>query len=75
MGILTLQQDRQFVITSDRNMSDAPVNRPPKGKPSSNYLVWTGAGWSPTQSDAITFATLDLADDYVKANYKQLSGT
>jgi hypothetical protein len=75
MGILTLQQDGKYVISSDRSMTDAPVNRPPKGKPSGEYEVWTGDAWSSLKTDAMTFATLDEADEYVKANYRLLSGT
>jgi hypothetical protein len=75
MGILTLQQDGKYVITSDRNMTDAPVNRPPKGKPQGDYEVWTGSSWSTQKSEALTFRTLDDADEYVKSNYRHLSGT
>ena len=74
MGILTLQQDGKYVISSDRSITDAPVNRPPKGKPSGDYQVWTGDSWSLVKIDATTFDTLDVADEYVKANYPRLSG-
>ena len=74
MGILPLQQDGKYVIASDRGMTDAPVNRPPKGKPFGDYQVWTGDRWSLVKTDATTFDTLDDADEYVKANYKRLSG-
>ena len=74
MGILTLQQGGKYVISSDRSMSDAPVNRPPKGRPSGDYQVWTGDTWSLVKADAMTFGTLDQADEYVKANYRRLSG-
>jgi hypothetical protein len=74
MGILTVQQGTRFVISSDRSMADAPVNRPPKGKPSGDYQVWTGDTWSLVKTDAMTFGTLDQADEYVKANYRRLSG-
>ena len=73
MGILTLQQDGKFVITSDRSMTDAPVNKPPKGRPSGNYQVWTGDAWSLVKTDALSFGSLDEADEYVKANYRRLS--
>ncbi len=75
MGILTLQQSGKYVISSDRSMTDAPVNRPPKGKPSDVYQVWTGGAWSLVKTDAMTFGTLDEADEYVKANYRLLSGS
>jgi len=74
MGILTLEQDGKYVISSDRGMGDAPVNRPPKGKVSANYQVWSGDGWTEVQADAATFGTLDEADEYVRANYRRLSG-
>jgi hypothetical protein len=75
MGILTLQQDGKYVITSDRSMSDAPVKKLPKGRPSGNYQVWTGNTWSLLKTDAMTFGTLDEADEYVKANYPRLSSS
>jgi hypothetical protein len=74
MGILTLRQGEEFVITSDRSTSDAPVKRPPKGGPSASYLVWTGDAWSLAKTDAMTFGTLDAADEYVRVNYRRLSG-
>jgi hypothetical protein len=74
MGILTLQQDGKYVISSDRSITDAPVSRPPKGRPSGDYQVWTGDSWSLVKTDATTFDTLDEADEYVKANYHRLSG-
>jgi hypothetical protein len=73
MGILTLQQDGKYVISSDRSITDAPVNRPPKWRPSSDYQVWAGDRWSLVKTDAMTFVTLDDADEYVKANYSRLS--
>lgn len=73
MGILTQRQNEKYVISSDRSITDAPVNRPPKG-PSSDYQVWTGDSWSLVKTDATTFGTLDEADEYVKANYRRLSG-
>ncbi len=75
MGILTLQQGDKYVISSDRSMTDAPVNRPPKGRPSGNYQVWTGDKWSLVKTDAMVFRTMDEADEYVKANYRLLSGS
>jgi hypothetical protein len=74
MGILTLQQDGKYVISSDRSITDAPVSRPPKGKPSTDYQVWMGDSWSLVKTDATTFDTLDEADEYVKANYHRLNG-
>jgi len=74
MGILTLEQGGKYVISSDRLVTDAPVNRPPKGRPLGDYHVWTGDRWSSLKSDAKTFETMKAADEYVKANYRLLSG-
>jgi hypothetical protein len=74
MGILTLQQDGKYVISSDRSITDAPVNRPPKGRPSGDYHVWTGDSWSLVKTEAAIFNSLDEADEYVKTNYRRLSG-
>jgi hypothetical protein len=74
MGILTLEQDGKYVISSDRRVTDAPVNRPPKGRPSGDYQVWTGDRWSLVRSEAMTFVSLGEADEYVKANYRRLTG-
>jgi hypothetical protein len=74
MGILTQEQDGKYVISSDRSITDAPVSRPPKGKRSENYQVWSGDGWSMVQANATTFGPLDEADEYVRANYRRLSG-
>ena len=74
MGILTLQQDGKYIVSSDRSMTDAPVNRPPKSTPSGEYQVWTGDSWSLVKSDATIFGTLAEADEYVKVNYRRLTG-
>ena len=74
MGILTLQQDGRYVISSDRSTTDAPVKKAPKARLSGGYQVWTGKAWSLVKSDAMNFDSLDDADEYVKANYAQLNG-
>jgi len=75
MGIQTLQRGGRYVITSDRNLTDALTSRAPKPKLSGDFReVWTGEAWSLVQADAMTFDTLDDADEYVKANYARLSG-
>ena len=74
MGILTLQQDGKYVISSDRSITDAPLKRAQKTRPTGDYQVWTGDSWSLVKTDAMTFVTLDEADEYVKANYGCLSG-
>ena len=73
MGIMTRPQGEQFIITSDRNLNDAPINRAPK-KSSDFSWVWTGSEWSTTLADAKRFPSLDQADEYTKANYARISG-
>jgi hypothetical protein len=74
MGIMTRKLGMEYVIGSDRSVSDAPVNRAPKSRPSGSYEVWTGEIWSPVMTEAKTFGTLDDADEYVRANYKKVTG-
>jgi hypothetical protein len=74
MGILTLLQGQVYVISSDRSMTDAPIKKPLKSRPSGNYQVWAGDTWSLVKTDAMTFGSLDEADEYVRANYSRLSG-
>jgi hypothetical protein len=74
MGILTRKQGTDYVIGSDRNTTDAPTNRAPKGRSSSDSMaVWTGEAWSAQTTDAMTFATLDDADEYVRANFAKVT--
>src|SRR5258708_1223725 len=74
MGILTRKQWPHYVISSDRSHTDAPTSRPPKGRPSANFAVWTGDSWSEVMTDAMTFETLDSADEYVRANFSKVTG-
>ena len=74
MGIMTRKLGTEFVIGSDRSASDAPSNRPPKGRPSESYEVWTGKNWSAVMTEAQTFGTLDAADDYVRVNFAAVTG-
>ena len=74
MGILTRRQGTGFVIGSDRSATDAPTTRPPKGRLSDSIAVWTGETWSPEMTEAMTFDTLDAADEYVRANYAKVAG-
>ena len=73
MGLLALQQGENVVITSDRKAGDVRTSRPPKGKPTDTYEVWTGSGWSAETTAAKAFGTLDLADEYIRANFGQLT--
>ena len=74
MGILTRKQGTGFVIGSDRSATDAPTTRPPKGRLSESIAVWTVESWSAVMTEAMTFDTLDDADEYVKANYSKVAG-
>ena len=72
MGILTRRQGVQYVVTSDLTGVEPSTRRAP-ARLSSVYLVWTGAGWSANLDEALNFASIDDADEYVRANYEQLS--
>jgi hypothetical protein len=71
MGILTRKQGEQFVISSDHTAGVAST-RPPR-RLSESYQVWTGSVWSLSTAEALTFESLDDADEYVRTNYQKLS--
>ena len=73
MGILTRQQGDAFVITSDRAFGALPTTRAPT-RLTEVYEVWTGTCWSTTREEAISFRSLDAADEYVRANYATVAG-
>jgi hypothetical protein len=75
MGILTRKQGTSFVIGSDRSSTDAPTTRPPKGRLSESIAVWTGENWSAVMNEAMTFETLDDADEYVASFHQQSRGS
>jgi hypothetical protein len=35
--------------------------------------VWTGDAWSADNDTALLFESLDIADEYVRANYSKLA--
>jgi hypothetical protein len=72
MGILTRKQGQTFVISSDHNPLDA-LGRRPARRLDEPYQVWTGADWSDNNEAAMTFDSLDAADEYVRANYARVS--
>jgi len=74
MGIMTRKQGTEYVIGSDRQASDAPTNKAPKGRPSDSQQVWTGEAWSAVLAEAKTFDTLGSADEYVRANFAKVTG-
>ncbi len=72
MGILTRRHGDLFVISSDRLPEGSPTAHAPR-RLSDNFQVWTGQCWSPTKDEAITFASLDAADEYVRANFRRVT--
>jgi hypothetical protein len=71
MGIMTRKHGDLYVITSDHTAGIVQGKRAPKRMPAIG-LAWTGADWSADLADARTFATLDAAEEYTRANYAQL---
>jgi hypothetical protein len=63
-----------FRVSSDRFATDAPTARPPKARLSDSIAVWTGDNWSAVMTEAMTFVTLDDADEYVRANFSKVAG-
>jgi hypothetical protein len=74
MGILTRKQGADYVIGSDRSATEAPTSRAPKGRLTDSITVWTGESWSAVMTEAMTFGTLDDADEYVRANFSKVTG-
>jgi hypothetical protein len=73
MGILTRQVGEEYIITSDSVTGEAPRKRAPR-RMTGAYRVWTGDVWSTDVSTAKAFGSMDLADEYVRANYARISG-
>ncbi len=71
MGILTLQQGDGYVIASDRDAAEPPSKRCPSRR-TEVCQVWTGSTWSSDSNNAIRFASLDAADEYVRANFAKV---
>ncbi len=72
MGILTRQLGVKYVISSDQLSGDAASKRAPRTR-GDVYQVWTGARWSPNSAEALSFNSLDDADDYVRMHYSIVS--
>ena len=72
MGILTRQQGEVFVITSDRQTGASPTARAPI-RVGEEYQVWNGANWSVVKEEAACFASLEAADEYVRANFSKVT--
>jgi hypothetical protein len=73
MGVLTRQQGTQYVISSDLEPDQKGNKRAPRIQ-DGIYQVWTGAEWSTNLSNALSFDSLDEADEYVRANFSRLVG-
>jgi hypothetical protein len=71
MGVLTRSLDEVFVITTDFDTANPKAKTAPKRLPT-EYRVWTGRRWSDTVGEAVTFPTLDAADDYVRRHYGEI---
>ena len=71
MGIMTRQLDDKFVVTSDRPTGTPTAKRAP-ARLTEDYQVWTGESWSADRNDALSFASLNEADDYVRINFAKL---
>ena len=73
MGIIVRQQGCEYVIASDRLTGEARTKKAPKGRPSESYEVWTGDIWSSEMIAAKKFGSPDDADEYVRANFAQVT--
>jgi hypothetical protein len=72
MGLLTRQIGLKYVISSDRTSDEVNTKRAPRFQ-SNTFLVWTGAEWSASMDQALSFDSLDEADEYVRANYGKVT--
>ncbi len=72
MGVMARKSGEEFIITSDRVLGEVTSSRAPKKRHSEVFQVWTGNTWSATVTEAKTFTTLDVADEYMRANYIQV---
>jgi hypothetical protein len=73
MGILTRKQEERFVVSSDH--ANPQANNKRAARIDEHYQVWTGAAWSANTAEALLFDSLDMADDYVRANYSKLASS
>lgn len=71
MGVVPRQSGERFVITSDREAGDAVHRRAPRHLPDV-YQVWTGKNWSKATDEAKSFATMDEAEEYLRAHFAQI---
>ncbi len=72
MGVMPRKSGEKFIITSDRVAGELPSSRVPKKTPTEVFQVWTGQEWSVTTTDATFFTAIDVADEYIRANYARV---
>ena len=72
MGVMPRKSGENFIIISDRVAGELPSNRIPKKRLLEVFQVWTGSAWSATITDATSFTTIDVADEYIRANYARV---
>ena len=72
MGVMPCKSGAKFIITSDRVAGELASDRVPKTSPLEVFQVWTGQGWSATITDATFFTAIDVADEYIRANYARV---
>ena len=72
MGVMPRKSGEKFIITSDRVAGELPSNSVPKKTPLEVFQVWNGQGWSATITDAEFFTAIDVADEYIRANYARV---
>ena len=72
MGVMPRKSGEKFIITSDRVAGELPSNRIPRKPLLEVFQVWTGHGWSATITDATFFTDIDVADEYIRANYARV---
>jgi hypothetical protein len=73
MGVMARKFGENFIIISDRVAGDLPSKHAPKKQINDVFQVWTGNVWATSSSETVvSFATLEMADDYIRANMDRL---
>ena len=72
MGVRPRKSGEEFIITSDRVAGELPSNHISKKQRPEVFQVWSGNEWSATITDATLFTTIDVADEYIRANYARV---
>lgn len=71
MGILARRQGAVFVIASDRLSHAEPTKKAPRF--SEVCQVWTGIQWSTSMDQAMSFSSIDEAEEYIRANSSRVT--